>query len=51
MVDKLVVVVKHTFCFPQGMQDALQRALSTLLQQSPHRRVALVTFNNEVEEK
>ncbi|XP_030286779.1 circularly permutated Ras protein 1 [Sparus aurata] len=32
----------------EGMQDALQRALSTLLQESPHRRVALVTFSDEV---
>ncbi|XP_059210695.1 circularly permutated Ras protein 1 [Centropristis striata] len=32
----------------EGMQDALQRALSALLQQSPRRRVALVTFNDEV---
>lgn len=32
----------------QGIQDALQRALAALLQQSPHRRVALVTFNDEV---
>ncbi|KAL6118349.1 uncharacterized protein ACO6RY_03165 [Pungitius sinensis] len=32
----------------EGMQDALQRALSSVLQQSPHRRVALVTFNDEV---
>ncbi|XP_030635089.1 circularly permutated Ras protein 1 [Chanos chanos] len=32
----------------QGVQDALQRALSSLLQTSPHRRVALVTFNDEV---
>ncbi|XP_067435384.1 circularly permutated Ras protein 1 [Thunnus thynnus] len=32
----------------EGIQDALQRALSSLLQQSPHRRVALVTFNDEV---
>ncbi|XP_070849665.1 circularly permutated Ras protein 1 [Chaetodon trifascialis] len=32
----------------EGIQDALQRALSSLLQQTPHRRVALVTFNNEV---
>ena len=51
MVDILVVVLKEIFCFRQGMQDALQRALSTLLQESPHRRVALVTFNDEVEEK
>ncbi|XP_068444388.1 circularly permutated Ras protein 1 [Clinocottus analis] len=32
----------------EGIQDALQGALSSLLQQSPHRRVALVTFNDEV---
>ncbi|XP_049923884.1 circularly permutated Ras protein 1 [Epinephelus moara] len=32
----------------EGIQDALQRALSLLLQQSPRRRVALVTFNDEV---
>lgn len=32
----------------EGMQDALQKALKSLLQQSPHRRVALVTFNDEV---
>ncbi|XP_056156246.1 circularly permutated Ras protein 1 [Lampris incognitus] len=32
----------------EGIQDALQRALSSLLQSSPHRRVALVTFNDEV---
>uniref|UniRef100_UPI003AABEFBA circularly permutated Ras protein 1 n=1 Tax=Centroberyx gerrardi TaxID=166262 RepID=UPI003AABEFBA len=32
----------------QGIQDALQRALSSLLQHSPRRRVALVTFNDEV---
>ncbi|XP_062300938.1 circularly permutated Ras protein 1 isoform X1 [Scomber scombrus] len=32
----------------QGIQDALQMALSSLLQHSPHRRVALVTFNDEV---
>ncbi|CAJ1085812.1 circularly permutated Ras protein 1 [Xyrichtys novacula] len=32
----------------QGMQDALQRALTSLLQESPHRRVALVTFNDDV---
>ncbi|KAM4612282.1 circularly permutated Ras protein 1 [Polymixia lowei] len=32
----------------QGIQDALQMALSSLLQNSPHRRVALVTFNDEV---
>ncbi|XP_034412656.1 uncharacterized protein LOC117747493 isoform X2 [Cyclopterus lumpus] len=32
----------------EGIQDALQRALSSMLQQSPHRRVALVTFNDEV---
>uniref|UniRef100_A0A3Q0R1N0 VWFA domain-containing protein n=1 Tax=Amphilophus citrinellus TaxID=61819 RepID=A0A3Q0R1N0_AMPCI len=34
--------------FSQGMQDALYRALSSIKQQSPHRRVALVTFNDEV---
>lgn len=33
----------------QGMQDALQGALSSVLQLSPHRRVALVTFNDEVQ--
>uniref|UniRef100_A0A673BGZ0 VWFA domain-containing protein n=1 Tax=Sphaeramia orbicularis TaxID=375764 RepID=A0A673BGZ0_9TELE len=32
----------------EGIQDALQRALSSLLQESPRRRVALVTFNDEV---
>nr|XP_040039111.1 circularly permutated Ras protein 1 isoform X1 [Gasterosteus aculeatus aculeatus] len=32
----------------EGMQDALQGALSSVLQLSPHRRVALVTFNDEV---
>ncbi|XP_068164498.1 circularly permutated Ras protein 1 isoform X2 [Antennarius striatus] len=32
----------------ESIQDALQRALSSLLQLSSHRRVALVTFNNEV---
>uniref|UniRef100_A0A8C9TTM3 Si:dkey-9k7.3 n=1 Tax=Scleropages formosus TaxID=113540 RepID=A0A8C9TTM3_SCLFO len=32
----------------QSVQDALQRALSSLLHSSPHRRVALVTFNDEV---
>ncbi|TKS93018.1 Circularly permutated [Collichthys lucidus] len=32
----------------EGMQDALKRALLSLLQQSPHRRVALVTFGDEV---
>ncbi|KAG5260954.1 hypothetical protein AALO_G00298360 [Alosa alosa] len=32
----------------QGVQDALHKALSSLLQKSPRRRVALVTFNNEV---
>ncbi|XP_069028282.1 circularly permutated Ras protein 1 [Embiotoca jacksoni] len=32
----------------EGIQDALQRALSSTLQQTPHRRVALVTFNDEV---
>uniref|UniRef100_A0A8C9R254 Si:dkey-9k7.3 n=1 Tax=Scleropages formosus TaxID=113540 RepID=A0A8C9R254_SCLFO len=37
------VPLTHTF-----VQDALQRALSSLLHSSPHRRVALVTFNDEV---
>ncbi|XP_071020030.1 circularly permutated Ras protein 1 [Oncorhynchus clarkii lewisi] len=32
----------------QSIQDALQRALSSLLQTSPHRRVAMVTFNDQV---
>ncbi|KAJ8392177.1 hypothetical protein AAFF_G00077450 [Aldrovandia affinis] len=32
----------------QSVQDALQRSLSSLLQKSPQRRVALVTFNDEV---
>eukprot|EP00063_Salmo_salar_P087049 XP_014061884.1 PREDICTED: circularly permutated Ras protein 1-like isoform X1 [Salmo salar] len=32
----------------QSIQDALQRALSSLLKTSPHRRVAIVTFNDEV---
>ncbi|KAJ8262605.1 hypothetical protein GJAV_G00168280 [Gymnothorax javanicus] len=32
----------------QSVQDALKRALSSLLQTSPHRRVALITFNDEV---
>ncbi|XP_028263130.1 circularly permutated Ras protein 1 [Parambassis ranga] len=32
----------------EGIQDALQRALSAMLQETPHRRVALVTFNDEV---
>ncbi|XP_041635788.1 circularly permutated Ras protein 1 [Cheilinus undulatus] len=32
----------------ESMQDALQRALTSLLQESPHRRVALVTFNDDV---
>ncbi|KAK2862829.1 hypothetical protein Q5P01_002362 [Channa striata] len=32
----------------EGIQDALQKTLSTMLQQSPRRRVALVTFNDEV---
>ncbi|XP_076023762.1 circularly permutated Ras protein 1 [Genypterus blacodes] len=32
----------------EGIQDALQSALTSLLQQTPGRRVALVTFNNEV---
>lgn len=36
--------------FPQGVQDALQRTLRSVLQTSPHRRVALVTFNDEVTE-
>ncbi len=40
-----------TFDFSQGIQDALQRVLSSLLQQSPHRRVALVTFSDEVEKE
>ena len=31
----------------QGIQDALQRALSSMLQDSPRRRVALVTFSDE----
>nr|XP_046176398.1 circularly permutated Ras protein 1-like [Oncorhynchus gorbuscha] len=31
-----------------SIQDALQRALSSLLQTSPHRRVAMVTFNDQV---
>uniref|UniRef100_A0AAY3ZU16 VWFA domain-containing protein n=1 Tax=Denticeps clupeoides TaxID=299321 RepID=A0AAY3ZU16_9TELE len=37
----------HNFLL-QGVQNALQKALSFLLQRSPHRRVALVTFNDEV---
>ncbi|KAK5848195.1 hypothetical protein PBY51_005829 [Eleginops maclovinus] len=32
----------------QSMQDALQAALSSILQESPRRRVALVTFNDQV---
>ncbi|XDV18917.1 hypothetical protein PO909_024510 [Leuciscus waleckii] len=32
----------------QGVQEALQMVLSTLQKTSPHRRLALVTFNNEV---
>ncbi|KAM9718360.1 circularly permutated Ras protein 1 isoform 2-T2 [Menidia menidia] len=32
----------------EGIQDALQRTLTSILRQSPHRRVALVTFNDEV---
>ncbi|XP_047448203.1 circularly permutated Ras protein 1 [Mugil cephalus] len=32
----------------EGIQDALQRALSSMLKESPRRRVALVTFNDEV---
>ncbi|XP_041840677.1 circularly permutated Ras protein 1 isoform X2 [Melanotaenia boesemani] len=32
----------------EGIQDALQRALTSILQQTPRRRVALVTFNDEV---
>ncbi|XP_056317155.1 circularly permutated Ras protein 1 [Danio aesculapii] len=32
----------------QGVQEALQMVLSSLLKTSSHRRVALVTFNNEV---
>ncbi|XP_053271875.1 circularly permutated Ras protein 1 isoform X1 [Pleuronectes platessa] len=32
----------------EGIQDALQRALSSMLQDSPRRRVALVTFSDEV---
>uniref|UniRef100_A0A3Q1FI70 Circularly permutated Ras protein 1-like n=1 Tax=Acanthochromis polyacanthus TaxID=80966 RepID=A0A3Q1FI70_9TELE len=32
----------------EGIQDALQKTLSSMLKESPHRRVALVTFNNEV---
>ncbi|XP_054863490.1 circularly permutated Ras protein 1 isoform X2 [Amphiprion ocellaris] len=32
----------------EGIQDALQKALSSMLQESPRRRVALVTFTDEV---
>ncbi|KAG7233379.1 hypothetical protein INR49_007109 [Caranx melampygus] len=32
----------------EGIQDALQGALSSMLQHSPRRRVALVTFSDEV---
>ncbi|XP_035531504.1 circularly permutated Ras protein 1 [Morone saxatilis] len=32
----------------EGIQDALQRVLTSLLQQSPRRRVALVTFSDDV---
>ncbi|XP_029310768.1 LOW QUALITY PROTEIN: circularly permutated Ras protein 1-like [Cottoperca gobio] len=32
----------------EGMKDALQRALSSLLLESPRKRVALVTFSDEV---
>uniref|UniRef100_A0A3P9PQ27 Circularly permutated Ras protein 1-like n=1 Tax=Poecilia reticulata TaxID=8081 RepID=A0A3P9PQ27_POERE len=32
----------------EGIQDALQKTLTFTLQQTPHRRVALVTFNDEV---
>ncbi|KAK5608179.1 hypothetical protein CRENBAI_003088 [Crenichthys baileyi] len=32
----------------EGIQDALQRTLTFALEKTPHRRVALVTFNNEV---
>ncbi|XP_034020768.1 circularly permutated Ras protein 1 isoform X2 [Thalassophryne amazonica] len=32
----------------ESIQDALQRALSSLLQHAPRRRVALVTFSDEV---
>ncbi|XP_075884180.1 circularly permutated Ras protein 1 isoform X2 [Nelusetta ayraudi] len=32
----------------EGIQDALKRAVSSLLEQSPNSRVALVTFNDEV---
>uniref|UniRef100_A0A8C9WU46 Si:dkey-9k7.3 n=1 Tax=Scleropages formosus TaxID=113540 RepID=A0A8C9WU46_SCLFO len=43
------VPLTHTLpCCPFSVQDALQRALSSLLHSSPHRRVALVTFNDEV---
>lgn len=34
----------------QGMKDALKGALTSVLQQSPHRRVALVTFSDDVGE-
>uniref|UniRef100_A0A8C6LP92 Si:dkey-9k7.3 n=1 Tax=Nothobranchius furzeri TaxID=105023 RepID=A0A8C6LP92_NOTFU len=34
--------------FLQGVQDALQKTLTSMLQHTPHRRVALVTFNDEV---
>ncbi|KAL2079724.1 hypothetical protein ACEWY4_025468 [Coilia grayii] len=32
----------------QSVQDALYKAISSILQKSPHRRVGLVTFNDEV---
>lgn len=32
----------------EGIQDALQRTLSSMLQHSPRRRVALVTFSDQV---
>ncbi|XP_063043442.1 circularly permutated Ras protein 1 isoform X2 [Engraulis encrasicolus] len=32
----------------QSVQDALFKAMSSILQKSPHRRVGLVTFNDEV---
>lgn len=32
----------------QSIQDAIQKVLSSLLKQSPHRRVAIVTFSDEV---
>nr|XP_015832858.2 circularly permutated Ras protein 1 [Nothobranchius furzeri] len=32
----------------EGIQDALQKTLTSMLQHTPHRRVALVTFNDEV---